>query len=127
MAKRTKAQEAEREDALKELRKMLRPGMEIRTIMRNVSRSGMQREISLVVPRRDGSINDLTRLTCIALGYRRGKYDGAIVGGCGMDMGFHLVYNLGRAVWPNGTKNPHGKRNGEPDRDGGYALKHRWL
>ncbi|AFU86493.1 hypothetical protein D869_gp090 [Caulobacter phage CcrRogue] len=52
---------------------------------------------------------------------------GIKVGGCGMDMGFHLVYSLGRTLWPNGTKKPHGSRNGEPDRDGGYALKHSWL
>ena len=52
---------------------------------------------------------------------------GLVIGGCGMDMGFHVVYNLGRAMWPDGTPDPHGTRNGEPDRDGGYALKHRWL
>lgn len=47
--------------------------------------------------------------------------------GCGMDMGFQLVYSLGRTLWPLGTHEPHGKRNGQPDREGGYALKHRWL
>lgn len=52
---------------------------------------------------------------------------GIKVHGCGMDMGFHLVYNLGRTIWPNGTPKPHGKRNGDPDRDGGYALKKVWL
>jgi hypothetical protein len=40
-----------------------------------------------------------------------------------MDMGFDLVYSLGSALWPNGTDTPHGTRNGEPDSDGGYALK----
>lgn len=62
-----------------------------------------------------------------ALGYRIGKHGGIVVGGCGMDMGFHLVYNLGRTLWPTGTDNPHGRRNGHPDSDGGYALKHGWL
>uniref|UniRef100_A0AB74UFV0 Uncharacterized protein n=1 Tax=Caulobacter phage BL57 TaxID=3348355 RepID=A0AB74UFV0_9VIRU len=52
---------------------------------------------------------------------------GIKVGGCGMDMGFHLVYSLGRTLWPNGTPKPHSTRNGEPDRDGGYALKKEWL
>lgn len=47
--------------------------------------------------------------------------------GCGMDMGFALVYSLGATIWPKGTPKPHGKRNGEPDREGGYALKHSWL
>jgi len=44
-----------------------------------------------------------------------------------IDMGFHVVYNLGRTLWPEGTPEPHGTRNGEPDRDGGYALNHQWL
>ena len=52
---------------------------------------------------------------------------GLRLGGCGMDMGFQAVYSLGRAMWPNGTPKPHGTRNGDPDSDGGYALKHTWL
>lgn len=52
---------------------------------------------------------------------------GIAASGCGMDMGFNLVYNLGATLWPKGTPKPHGKRNGEPDRSGGYALKHSWL
>jgi hypothetical protein len=47
--------------------------------------------------------------------------------GAGMDMGFELVYRLGQAMWPNGTPEPHGTRNGQPDSDGGYALEHKWL
>lgn len=52
---------------------------------------------------------------------------GIKIGGAGMDMGFALVYNLGRTMWPKGTKKPHGTRNGVPDGDGGYALAHAWL
>lgn len=52
---------------------------------------------------------------------------GIKIGGCGMDMGFALVYDLGATLWPKGTPKPHGKRNGEPDSEGGYALKHSWL
>lgn len=52
---------------------------------------------------------------------------GIKVGGCGMDMGFHVVYSLGSVLWPKGTPKPHSTRNGEPDRAGGYALKHSWL
>jgi hypothetical protein len=52
---------------------------------------------------------------------------GIKVGGCGMDMGFHLVYSLGSTLWPKGTPKPHGTSNGEPDRAGGYALKKEWL
>lgn len=64
----------------------------------------------------------------IALDWSRDDKTGGVrVGGCGMDMGFHLVYQLGSVLWPKGTKKPHGKRNGEPDYSGGYALKHEWL
>ncbi len=52
---------------------------------------------------------------------------GIRIGGYGMDMGFSLVYSLGQKLWPKGTPKPHGKRNGEPDSAGGYALKHEWL
>jgi hypothetical protein len=34
---------------------------------------------------------------------------------------------LGQKLWPNGTKKPHGARNGQPDESGGYALKQHWL
>jgi len=63
-----------------------------------------------------------------ATGY---KYDpdrqGLRMGGAGMDMGFAAVYALGCALWPKGTPKPHGTRNGVPDREGGYAIKHAWL
>ncbi|ARK07586.1 hypothetical protein LAV_00211 [Sphingobium phage Lacusarx] len=52
---------------------------------------------------------------------------GIRIGGCGMDMGFSLVYDLGNTLWPKGTRKPHGTLNGKPDKSGGYALKHEWL
>jgi hypothetical protein len=55
------------------------------------------------------------------------KNNGVKVAGCGMDMGFHLIYSLSYALFPKGTDAPHGTRNGVPDSDGGYALKHEWL
>ena len=45
-------------------------------------------------------------------------------------MGFALVYNLGRTLWPQGFDTPEGYWRNEPldhDPDGGYALRHRWL
>lgn len=72
---------------------------------------------------------------------KRGSGDGLIVGGCGMDMGYHLVYALARKLWPDGfdcigpgcPSNDHsnGDRDYTPGHrhhaDGGYCLKHRWL
>lgn len=54
-------------------------------------------------------------------------HDAIKIGGCGMDMGFALVYELGMKLWPDGTPEPHGQRNGEPDSNGGYALRQRWI
>lgn len=105
----------------------LKPGDTVHTILRHVSSSGMSRRISVIANLTDGP-HDISGYVAQLLDMRRNVRDGAlVVGGCGMDMGFHVVYNLGYALWPQGTPEPHGKRNGEPDSDGGYALKHKWL
>ena len=122
----TKKQEAERQEACKALRKILRPGMRVGTILRHVSRSGMMRHISVVIPGRDG-VRDITYLVAQALQDHIADDGGIKVGGCGMDMGFHVVYNLGYTLWPKGTSKPHGTRNGQPDSAGGYALRQYWV
>ena len=77
---------------------------------------------------RDNEPWRITWSVCRALGetYNR-KHEGLRMQGCGMDMGFEAVYRLGYALWPDGTDKPHGTRNGEPDTDGGHALKQRGL
>ncbi len=117
--------EAEREEAIERLREWIKPGDTVYTILRHVSRSGMQREIGIVIFH-DGCDLHPNNAVAKALGLRQGKRDGVIIGGCGMDMGFEIVYRLGRAMWPNGTPEPHGARD-PMDCSGGYALKHRWL
>lgn len=97
----------EREEALAQLRGWLKPGDTVYTILRHVSRSGMQREIGLCVPLKGGDGKEPTFIhpnysASRVLGERQGKRDGLIVGGCGMDMGFHLVYNLGYNLFPQG-------------------------
>lgn len=72
------------------------------------------------------AIQDISGLAADATSNGWDDRGGVRVGGCGMDMGFHIVYTLGHAMWPNGTRKPHGTRNGEPDTAGGYALKHKW-
>lgn len=112
------------QEAQAELRRILKPGDPVFTILRHVSRSGMSRRISLLTA-------DHLQLAWLidraGWGRLSKNHEGLVADGFGMDMGFALVYNLGRAVWPDGTGEPHGTRNGEPDTDGGYALKHRWL
>jgi hypothetical protein len=116
------------EDAKKYLRSVLKPGMTVYTILNSKSASGMSRCISLVIGGDNGTVTKLDWHVARALHTKiDSKHGGIKRGGCGMDMGFDLVYTLGRTLWPEGTEAPHGKRNGEPDHCGGYALKHQWL
>ncbi len=112
-------------NSMKYLHKMLKPGSKVVTVLRNVSRSGMSRRIDLYTVHK-GEMVYLSHAAAVVMGDPRPD-NGIKVGGCGMDMGFHLVYNLGATLWPKGTPKPHGSRNGEPDSDGGYALKQSWL
>ena len=69
------------------------------------------------------------------LGYTRAKTGGVRVSGCGMDMGFHLVYALSSALFPEGfipaeAGHTYGRNGTDPherDPDGGYALNQKWL
>lgn len=123
------------EYARAQLRDILPPNSTVYCVLRHRSASGMSREISFLVavPGNENSggkpyIRDIThRMVDAGLGWRLGKRGGLVIGGCGMDMGFAAVYALGCALWPNGTPEPHGMRNGEPDSDGGYALGHAWV
>ena len=124
----TKAELAERDEAIARLHEYLKPGSTVRTSVLHVSRSGMQREIEcLCVALANGEpeIVNISYLVARAIGARLGKSGGVVMGGAGMDMCFQTVYVLGRAMWPNGTPTPHGTRNREPDSDGGYALRYR--
>lgn len=116
--------------AQEHLREMLRPGDTVYTILRHVSRSGMSRRISCVVVV-DDEARDITGAVGLATGYRIStKHEGLIVNGAGMDMGFAVVYDLGRTLYPEGFDTPAGYVRNEPmthDPDGGYALRHRWL
>lgn len=117
----------EKEAAIRELKKKLKPGDDVYTIVRHVARSGMSRSIDLYIARKREIIS-ITWLVSKALEENIDRNHGGIrIAGCGMDMGFALVYDMGRVMWPKGTRKPHGTRNGVPDTDGGYALKQRWL
>lgn len=108
------------------LLELLKPGNVVYTVCFHVSQSGMSRDIGTFIVK-NNEIMDITYQVANVIGWPVSKNQGVRVAGCGMDMGFHLVYSLGAMLWPDGTKDPHGSRNGEPDRTGGYALKQRWL
>ena len=115
-------------DALSDLHGLLQPGSTIWAIERHTSQSGMSHWFDFYTIKND----ELLRLTyqiCMACYYKDDARHGYALktSGCGMDMAFQVVYNLGQAMWPDGTPEPHGSRNGEPDTCGGYALKLRHL
>lgn len=94
--------EDEKKQSLDKLREWLKPGDTVQCILRHKSRSGMSRSISLLAPV-GGDILDLDYNVARALGESIDRSHGGIrMGGCGMDMGFALVYNLSRVLFPDG-------------------------
>jgi hypothetical protein len=100
------------------LLRYLKPGSTVFTITRTVSRSGMRRVISPVVfvagedatsPGVVTPTHSVAAITGMGMHDKGGNF-GVVVNGCGMDMGFHLVYTLSQALFGRGD-----------------ALKQRWL
>lgn len=145
----TRVSKTEREEAIDKLREMLKPGDTVYTVLRHVSRSGMMRAIDLYVYQ-DNEPRRITWLVCKAAGYPYNETHKALrADGCGMDMGFSVVYSLSSTLYRDGFdcigegnyetgrrgcpandhSNDRGERNYSPDRhhrDGGYAINHRW-
>lgn len=110
------AKQTERNEAIDRLKEILHPGDTVYTVLRHVSRSGMYRVVS-VYAIADNEPRWLSNLVATAIGFRfDNKHDAVGVGGCGMDVGFEIVYNLSRVLFQNGDK-----------ADAGYLLKQRWM
>ena len=115
----TKAEQSrlDREYAIERLlTHYVKPDTKVYTILRSASASGMSRSISLVVAQGD-EIIDITYYAAHALGDKliESKGHRAIrVNGAGMDMGFHLVYNLSSVLFAGQDR-------------AGYVLKQGWL
>lgn len=126
----------ERENSIERLKSMLKPGETVYTKIVHVSRSGMYRTLDAYVIR-DNSPVKITFLTCTAIDYRYDvKHDALGISGCGMDMGFEVVYNIGRVLFPDGfdcigdncPSNDHSNHeNPAHHKDGGYALIQKWM
>lgn len=106
---------SEQAEAIERLRQWIKPGDTIYCILRSVSRSGMSRKISFlgITPDRENrpEVSAYSYNVAKALGYRcGGDRDALTVNGCGMDMGFAVVYDLSLTLF-NDPK----------------ALTHRWL
>lgn len=93
MSKTTEAK-ARKEECIDELKKWLQPGDTVYTVLRHVSSSGMQRRIDLYTIVDNRLIYLSGYAEGAGLAKRHKTKDGLIVNGCGMDMGYHLVYNL---------------------------------
>ena len=98
MAKVTKAQ---KEEARAKLSDLLEPGDTIFTTLKHVSKSSMSRVIDLYVIKDNEPLRISYSVGILAEGYDE-RHEGAKAGGCGMDMGYHLVHNLGYSLWPDG-------------------------
>lgn len=139
MSNKTDAAEDRKAEAIKTLRRMgVKPGTAIYTTVTHVSKSGMGRHIRCYVVTRDAhtstkdgrkhvehGITDITGLVAGACGFSQARKTGwdIAVHGCGMDMCFHVVYTLGRRMFPAGTRlGPDGKAT-----DSGYLLHKRDL
>lgn len=141
----TKAQDERKKWAIETLggQHHLRPGGTIWGCIRTVARSGMSRTMTFHVPDESGrGICDITYAVGGLLGEKLNKRGAIMVPGCGMDMIFKMVYDIGRTMYPDGYDCPkaHGgechsndHRNGrEADKrtrhaDGGYAFESRQL
>lgn len=128
----------ERDEAIKWLRRTLRPGQTVWTILRHVARSGMFRRISVLTFRKGEPVY-LDHPVELAVMGKPASQDGITIDGAGEDKGFALVYGLASQLWPNGFTCPgkrcpssdhtNGDRNYRPHhhKGGGFALRQRWL
>jgi hypothetical protein len=100
-------------DSLKNIFNLMPPEKRvIYCVLRSVSKSGMSRVIDFYTIENDKP-QYLSGLIRMALGYRMAKNGGLVVGGCGMDMGFHVVYTVASVIYG-------GNR-------GGYEIKSEWI
>jgi hypothetical protein len=149
----------EQSAAIEKLREKFKAGDTVCTVLRHVSRSGMSSSISVL----DKDNSDISYLVARALGSTIDQKNGGVkVTGCGMDMGFEIVYNMSYWMYRDGfgctgegcPSNDHS--NGDRDytphvddcpqnsaevgtdipakrahshyhKDGGYALRQRWI
>lgn len=126
-----KISKQERDEAIKRLREWCRPGTTVYVVLRHRSASGMFRVIDLFMfDRKTGRTIHLGWDAAKVMGYGYDeKREGIKVGGCGMDMGFHLVNSLSYCLHGMKDKGSEGGR--VYPRPGhyraGYSLRHEWI
>jgi len=87
----------EKEEAIKTLVELFSKTKVVYTVLKKVSPSGMSRHISsFVIIDNEPRVIDYQISKILELPL---KDDGVLISGCGMDMGFHLVYSLGSTIF----------------------------
>ena len=84
-------------------------GSTAHTTVVHVARSGMSRHIKVFAITGE-RIQNISCYVADYLGWRYTNKEAVFVGGCGMDMGFHLIYTLSSCLY-----------------DDGYAIKQSWV
>ena len=126
------------QDAIQELRALLPPGTKVYTVLNHVSRSGMMRAIDVRIAS-EGGITGIPYMETLGFVWNK-RHGGYTMGGCGMDMGFALVYDLSRIIYRDGfdclgdrcpSSDHVNIRDGtsipKHHKDGAYALRHEWI
>lgn len=93
----------------------IKKGDTIYGIIRHVSDSGMSRRISFYAIKQNKPVWLDAAMEGLGIGKRRRGSEGIVVSGCGMDMVFWCVYELGSAL-----SRAQGRRSA---RDTGYDFK----
>lgn len=121
MAKPTKAQIEARNEAIAELRELFaaedKESRTVYVVLRSRSKSGMSRTLTLFTIR-DNEPRDITHKVGLVCGWKLNKDGDLKVSGCGMDMGFHVVYTLSRFLFEPRAESAPAERN---------KLRHRWV
>lgn len=107
----TKAEKAARKaNATEVLHRLFPKGSTVHTIVTRVSASGMSRNIMVFATEKYddhehnwGEIFDVSWAVAAVLDWKFDQKNGGVkVGGCGMDMAFHLVYELSAELYGDG-------------------------
>ena len=95
----------------KKLKQLFPKGSTAYTLVTKVAPSGMSRHIMVSGAPKRGEVENVSWYIAKLLDWTyKDNTRSVFVGGCGMDMGFHLVYTLSRILYEDG-----------------YAIEQRWL
>lgn len=86
-------------DSVKLLKKLIKKDSEIIVALHSVSTSGMTRKMSIYAIE-NKRLRYLNHAVSDVTSFKRDKNNHLIVGGCGMDMCFHLTYSIKQSLYP---------------------------